>query len=289
MIEHHDNLTGNPATSHILETQKNPESKKGRRFSVEVKGHKFDFIEFHSAEPSDTLILHFPGFGEDAEQYAESMNTLMGESYYTLALEGYGEKFSGEYLIEALEQALTLSGKHRVVFHGISFGAGVAYDLISNPVVRDFLKRNNVVGAILEAPVLDNRHLRRALRIAGEKTLMRAGMLFDKMRDLKSLAPKKGLVKLSHSQKESMLSEALREKTTDRKIELPVYVVFSKDESISDNEKIRETLESQAKNMSFSIVASAEDNGHHIADDKYESMWKAEKEIIDGFVERSVL
>ena len=126
-----------------------------RTFSIEIKGQKFNFFEIQSAEPSDTLLAHLPGFGEDAEQYAEPMHISMGKSYCTLALKGYGETYSRESLAEALGQAIALSGKQNTILHGDSFGAGVVYDLISDPAGREFLTRNNVRGAILEPQFLD--------------------------------------------------------------------------------------------------------------------------------------
>ena len=109
--------------------------------------------------------------------------------------------------------------------------------------------------------------------------------MFDRIRGLKSLVPKQQrLVELSSSEKKSILSEALREKTTEKSIGVPVHIVLVQNESLSDNEKIMATIRSQAKNVSSSTVMSAGDNGHHIADKEYEPMWKKEKEVIAGFV-----
>jgi pimeloyl-ACP methyl ester carboxylesterase len=270
-----------------------PESQldeQGRRFEIEIRGQKFGFFEIQSVGPSNTLLVYFPGFGEDAEQYVKPMHVLMGKSYCTLALKGYGEAYSRESLVEALGQAIQLSGKQNTILQGNSFGAAVVYDLVSDPAGREFLKRNNVVGAILETPVLDKEHLHSRARLIPDNILTRGALLLDSMRSLnsmrslRSLAPAQGSVELSHSQKKSMIREALREKTADRQIEVPVHVVFTQNENLSDNGKIIQTLQSQAKKISSSTVMSADDNGHHVADDQYEYMWREEKKVIDGFV-----
>jgi len=260
-------------------------NEQSRSFTIEVRGQKFDFLEIQSAEPSDTLLAHLPGFGEDVELYAEPMHILMGKSYCTLALKGYGETYSRESLAEALGQAIALSGKPNTILHGDSFGASVVYDLISDPAGREFLTRNNVRGAVLEAPFLDKEHLRSGARAIPDTILLRGSLMFDRIRGLKSLAPKQeGLVKLSPSEKKSILSEALREKTTEKSINVPVHIVLVQNESLSDNRKIMETIRRQTKNVSSSTVMSAGDNGHHIADNEYEPMWKKEKEAIDSFI-----
>jgi hypothetical protein len=274
--------TSSPEVKNVSEFQHH---EKMRSFEIEFEGQKFKFLEIQSAGSSDTLLVHLPGFGEDAEQYIVPMNILMGKSYCVLALKGYGETYSKESLMGALGQAIQLSGKQNTILHGDSFGAGVVYDLISDPDTGEFLKRNNVVGAILETPFLDKGHLHSKARLLPDKILLKGSMLFDKMRNLKSLAPQQGIVELSTSQKKSMLGEALREKTTNKKIEVPVHVVFAEKESLSDNEKIMETLQSQAEKISSNTVMSAEDNGHHIENNAYESMWQEEKKVIDGFVE----
>lgn len=283
-FENSKKVLSEPAFSDAKNTLEFLPGEQKRSFSIEVRGQKFDFLEIASAESSSTLLLHLPGFGEDAEQYAEPMHILMGKSYCTLALKGYGEAYSKESLVEALEQAIQLSGKQNTVLHGDSFGAAVVYDLISDPVGGEFLKRNNVVGAILETPFLDKEHLRAGARSIPDNILLRGSMLFDQVRGLRSLAPQQGLVELSRFQKKSMLSEALRKKTAERKIEVPVHVVFSQNESLSDNGKIIQTLQSQAKEISSSVVMSANDNGHHIASDAYENMWRNEKEAADDFI-----
>ena len=230
------------------------------------------------------MLIHLPGFGEDAEQYAEPMHVLMEKSYRTVALKRYGEVFSRELLVEALGQVIQSSGKQNTVFHGDSFGAAVVYDLISNPADREFLKRNNVVGAILEAPFLDKNHLKGKARLIPDEVLIRGSMLFDKVRNLRSLTPRQDMVELSPSEKKSIIREALREKKGERKIEVPIHVVFVEDESLSDNEKIMKTLQSQGQEVSSITVMSADDNRHHIADGQYEDMWREEKEAIDVFV-----
>ena len=162
------------------------------------------------------------------------------------------------------------------------------YDLIGDPDGRVFLKENNVAGAVLEAPFLDKDHLRSNARSIPDNILIRGGLLFDKVRNLNSLNPGRGLVQLSRAQKKNVLREALREKTTEKKIEIPIYVVLAENESLSDNEKIMETLKDQAMEMASTFVASADDNGHHIADNTYENMWGKEREAIEGFVKDAV-
>ena len=81
-----------------------------------------------------------------------------------------------------------------------------------------------------------------------------------------------------------MLLEVLKEKTLGRKIDIPVYVVFSEKENLSDNGKIMETLQSQAKEVNFKIVESSHNVKHQIAEDQYGNMWKEEKKIIKDFV-----
>lgn len=279
-----------PDVPKIKITQESQPDKPMRRFKIEFKGQKFDFVELESSEPSTTLLVHYPGFAEDAEQYAEYMHYSMGKSLCVLTLKGYGEVFSKESVMAVMEKAIQLISKRSVIFQGDSFGAAVVYDLISDPANTEFLKRNNVVSAILETPFLDKEHLQSRARLIPDKILMRASMLFDKMRSgrvLKSASgsgKRSGLVELSDSQKKSMLIEALREKTAERKIEMPVHVVFSQGESISDNNKITKTLQSQTKEISFSTFKSADDSSHNIADNALENMWGEEKKVIDGFV-----
>jgi hypothetical protein len=257
-----------------------------RRFSIEANGQTFDFIEIQSAEPSDTLLLHFPGFGEDAEQYANSMHFNMQKSFCTVALKGYGEIYSRTALVEALKQIIQSSGKHNIVFHGDSFGAGILYDLISDPINNSFITDNNIRGAILEAPFLDKRHLQSRTRMVPDAVIIRGGLLYDRIRNLNSLTPKReGLIELTPLQKKTVISEALRDKTTDKLIEIPIHVVFAQNEDLSDNQKIMATLKSQGKEISFSTVKSADDKiGHHIADNEYDQMWRKEKEAIEGFI-----
>ena len=212
------------------------------------------------------------------------MHSVMGKSYCVLGLKGYGEAYSRESLMGALGQAIQSSGKQNTILHGDSFGAGVVYDLISDSTAREFLQRSNVVGAILETPFLDKEHLKSKARLLPNSILLRGSMLFDKVRNLKSLAPQQDLVELSSSQKKSILIEALREKTTNKKIGVPVHLVFAENESLSDNKKILETLQSQAGKISFSTVMSEDDNGHHVKSNEYENMWRREKEVIEGFI-----
>jgi hypothetical protein len=274
--------SGIPGAENIPDSQ--PDKQK-KEFEVESGGQKFDFIELQSAEPSNVLVLHFPGFAVDAEQYAESMHGSMEKSFCTIALKSYGEAYSRESIVEALGRAIQVSGKQNVILHGNSFGAAVVYDLISDPNGREFLRGNNVVGAVLETPVLDKEHLQSRIRLVPDRILVVGALGLDTIRDLRSFGPAiLGLVKLSRSQKKSILLEALREKTAGREIDVPIHVVFTKNENISDNRKIMETLQSQAKEISSNTVMSADDMGHHVADDSYGDMWRSEEKAIEGFV-----
>ena len=257
-----------------------------RDFEIEIKGQRFGFSEIQPAHPSDTLLVHLPGFGEDTKQYIEPMHNVMGKSHCTLALNGYGETYSKEQLISALEQAIQKSGKQHVILHGSSFGAGVAYDLIST---GEFVTRNKIVGAILETPFIDKKHLKSRVRSLPDSVLLRGSILFEKVRNLKSLAPsQEGLLALTSAQKRSIITEALREKTNNsgQKVTTPIHLIFVENESISDNEGIVETLQSQAESISFSTFPSADDNGHHIKQDAYEHMWLEEKRVKDEFTRK---
>jgi hypothetical protein len=229
-----------------------------------------------------TLLVHFPGLGANAESYAKSVHDAMGRTYDTLSFLRYGETYAREALMGAIEQAIQSSDKDHTVLHGGSFGAAVIYDLISDPACREFLKRNNVIGAILETPILDKKHLRSAASKMPDRALINAAVLMNSAR---SGNLGRELVELSSGERRSILQEALREKTENRKIETPVYAVFSENDNLGDNLKIRDTLQSQAEKMDSMAVASSDKMGHHVADDQYWPMWQKEKEVVRQFEE----
>src|SRR3989338_9795082 len=103
--KHSREISPQPDTLDPKNDRESLSEEQKKEFTIESGGQKFDFLEIQSASPSNTLLVHLPGFGEDAEQYAKPMHILMGKSYCTLTLKGYGEAFSKEALVEALEQA----------------------------------------------------------------------------------------------------------------------------------------------------------------------------------------
>ena len=258
--------------------------KNARRFAIEVRGSTFKFLELKAGKPSDVLLVHFPGFREDGPHYAVSMHRELGQVHDTLALDGYGETFSRELLVEALSRAIQQTGKQKIILHGTSFGSSVVYDLISDPVAKDFLKSAHVFGAILETPFLDKQHLKSRTRLLPDRSFMRGAEMLDRIiGNARSLgSQQEGSVDLPKSQQRSLLQEAIREKTVEgRTITIPIHVVLAENENLSDNAKIIKTLESQATEISTSTVKSAEESGHRIADEEYEPMWKKERAFMD--------
>ena len=67
-----------------------------KEFTIEIKGQKFEFVEFESAVPSDTLVVHFSGLQGDSIYYAQGMHVCLEEAFNTLALRDYGETYSRE-------------------------------------------------------------------------------------------------------------------------------------------------------------------------------------------------
>ncbi len=256
----------------------NKNLEKVKKTSIEAGGEKFNFLELKPSQPSSILILNFPASTGTSEKYIEYMYASMGKDVSIISLEDYSEKYSRQHLVDAFEKLIMSTGeKQNIVLHGISFGSTVVYDLMSDPTMQDFIKKNNVVGAILETPVLDKNHLISKARFVPDEVIMRGIRLRGKMREFYDLNKSKDT---SH-----LFQEALRIKTTDRNIELPVHCIFALDEDLSDNEKITQTLQNQTKQVSFGFVRSETDKGHHIANDEYGRMWKEERKIISNFTE----
>ncbi len=258
----------------VPDAEQVPESLK-QRFEIEVGREKFEFTLLPSIKPSDTLLFHFPGFMVDGEEYVEPMHYEMDQRFNTLTFKGYGEHYTKESLVQAIEQALQSEHMKNVVLHGSSFGSSVVYDLITDPQYQEFIEKNGIVGAILETPVLGKDHINRKFRILPTNVLIA------------------GAVRLAESRKENprtldvaRFAEMLREKTEDKKISIPLHVVFAEHDTLLDNEKTMATLQQQAVDITSQVVESAKGNrGHQVAD--YEDMWHSEKEVVLNFVTRA--
>ena len=247
-----------------------------RNFRIEKAERIFEFAEIQPTEPSNVLVLHFPGFGMDGIADAESIHVSMGQKYHTLALKGYGHIYSRDALVEAISSAIQITGQgKKVVLQGNSFGATIIYDLVSDQKTRDFLERNNIVGAILETPVLDRMHLAAKLKNLPDAMLVWGAQQIAQIRS--------GPIGRGKELDKHMLQEALRVKSGG-KIEIPIHVIFAQNESLANNEQTLVTLQKQAEKMSIDTVSSSPSNGHVIAN--YEAMRESEIAIVDRFCGR---
>lgn len=258
---------------------KNPRPEyRGRHFEVEVAGQMFDFIEWESDEPSDTLIVHLPSIRADGEEYTENMHYGMDRKFNALTLRDYGVGYARDRIIQAIGAAIERGGARAVVFHGTSFGASVVYDLISDPALQDFLQEHRVAGAILESPILDKNHLNSTFRLLPEAILVKGASRFAEM----SAYVEAKVKRVERRDLTHLLAEVLREKTTDKRITLPVHAVFTDKESLADPEKTRRTLEAGSNKVSFTVVASASGRHGH-QPQNYLEMWRGEKDVIEQF------
>ena len=249
-----------------------------KNFEIEIEKERFDFTLLPSAQPSHTLVIHFPGFTQDGEEYAEPMHYETGQSHTTLTFKEYGENYSKAVLTKAIEQALEVSDMRNqiIVLHGTSFGSSVIYDLISDPEYKEFLDKIGVAGVIMETPVLDKSHLNAKYRSLPDDVLVSGAA---KLADLSAIRRE------NKPLDEARFTELLREKTIDKKITIPVHVVFAAHDRLVDNRKIADTLRNQSAEFTSQVVPSASSRaGHHVAE--YESTWNSEKKVIDDFGQR---
>jgi|GEM_PF-4624086 len=253
--------------------------------NIEAEGQTFSFVQMEASTPSNTWVLHLPGFNADGEEYSGSMYKSMDGAYNAIALKTYQEPFAYNNLKKAIEDAIRLSGGGDIVLHGNSFGSMIVYGLISNPSDQEFLQRNNIKGAILETPVLDKDHLNVKLRNVDDKALLSRANLFiasgvSKLSDNYALGG--GAVRFQKNElNKQMVAEVLRRKTENSLISTPTYVIFAEDDMLIDNQLIQATLNTQVKNLSTLTIASKGRHRHHAAD--YDAMWKAEKIMVEKF------
>ena len=231
-----------------------------QRFHIRGGDRDFELVEIKSPEFSDALLMCFPGFRIDGEKETEHVHAGMNRQYDTASIRGYGEMYSRDAVFAAITNAIQNIGPGRqVVLHGTSFGAGVIYDFITDPHNRDVL-RQYVAGVILETPVLDKRHLSSMLRQRSDVWLTESAHIFGRaFGDVQSH---------QSSSYDSMIPEALREKTQEKIITLPLHIVFAENDFLVDNEKTLTTLRQQAEGQEVTTetVPHRKGNRHKIAD-----------------------
>ena len=259
-----------------------PKAQK-RIFEVESAGKTFEFVEFIAREPSDTLLLRLPAIGINAEEEAEGVHYSMEQKYNTLTLKEYGDEYSHDALKHAVEKAIRASGKRHAILHGTSFGAGVIYDLMSDPGDTDFAKSNNIKGAILETPALGKNAFNKRFRTVSDSILIASGVKISRMVSASGAGTGTvGYRKPGQELKPNIMAELFRQKTDGRKLHIPLHVVFAEDDHLIDNAKTLEILKSQCTDLSFETVPSTAKSLRHQID--YGRVWKKERAVIDRFI-----
>ncbi len=253
---------------------------KKETFEVEGGGKQFKFVEIQPTEPSNVLIVHFPGLGKDGEKEAEAAHIGMGQRYSTMALKSYGREHSRDILVSAIKTAIGMRGAgKKIVLHGGSLGAAVVYDFIGDVQNHEFLRGNNVVGAILETPVLDREHLSPLLRKLPNSMLTSGATGFVRSGN--------GMEDKGEKIDVDILKEALREKTVGKFIEIPTHVIFAERDSLADNDKTLATLRAQAKMLTHDSAESKASRGraaHMFADSM--KVERAEVAVVERFCGR---
>jgi hypothetical protein len=256
-----------------------------QRRTVEVGsgGKKFEFAAFHPERPSETALVLFPALAMDGSQDAEGLYHVLGQKYDTFAFKNYGEEYSRDSVREALFEVMRKVGRKHVVLHGASFGAGIIYDLISDPATSHDLEQAGVRGAILETPALDKNHFNRRFRSVPDPVLISGGMAMSRAISNVSRPGVAGHRAPGQKLTQSEFAALLREKTVGRKVRVPVHVVFAEGDRLVDNRKTLQTLRSQCENISFETVPSTSRSLHHQID--YEAVWRKEPSVIERFAE----